>query len=421
MSDIDDLLQTERRRPWWRRAVFRITAILVTALLIGFVLWLTDDGHEATAWRTAEVERGGFTVEVTATGTLQPLNRVEVGSELSGTINRVLVDYNDQVSAGQVIAELDTVRLEAQVFQSRAGLASAEARLEEARATVIETELRFQRCEQLAARQLCAREELDTLRAAHARARAGEKSAEAEVAVARATMETVETDLSKAKIRSPIDGIVLKREIEPGQTVAASLQTPILFLLAEDLTRMRLHVYVDEADIGQVRAGQESHFSVDTWPGRSFPARIDQVRFSPQELEGTSVVSYETVLSVDNSELLLLPGMTATADIVVREVEDALLVPNAALRFTPPVTDAPQAASGNALTGLFMRGPRRPAGQRVVTDTPGAVRHVWVLQDGEPVQVPVTTGATDGRVTEIIDGAITPGTTLVIGVAVTAR
>lgn len=416
------LLATERRRPWWRRAGLRLLSIVVVIAILVLALWQFGQREVPVQYRTVEAGRGDLTVIVTATGTIQPLNQVEVGSELSGTIEQVYVDYNDRVKRGQVMAELDTVRLEAQVFQARAALASAEARIEETRATVVETEARFRRCEQLALRQLCAQEELDTLRAAHTRAQAGEMSASAEVSVARATLDAIETDLAKAKIRSPIDGVVLKREIESGQTVAASLQTPVLFVLAEDLTRMRLHVFVDEADIGQVREGQSATFTVDAWPAMKFPATITQVRVAPQTVEGTNVVSYEAVLAVDNSDLRLLPGMTATADIVVLQVSDALIVPNAAFRFTPPAPDGQPAANGgmNMLSRLFFSPPRRASTQRVVRDLPGGRQTLWILQDGEPVSVEVQTGASDGRHTEVKDSAIGPGTPVVVG-TVTVR
>lgn len=418
--DLETLLFDGRRRPPWRRPGAWIAVALIAVVAFIGIRWLSGDRDEIT-YRTAEAGRADLTIRVTATGTLQPVNQVEVGSELSGTIERVLVDFNDRVTRGQLIAELDTVRLEAQVFQARASLASAEARREEAHATVIETGARFRRCEQLAERQLCSQEELDTLRAAQTRAKAGEMSAEAEVSVSRATRDTIEADLAKTQIRSPIDGVVLKRQIEPGQTVAASLQTPVLFTLAEDLSHMRLHVFVDEADIGQVKEGQSAIFTVDAWPGRPFPAQITQVRYAPQETEGVSVVSYEAVLSVDNAELLLLPGMTATADIVVRQIEDALVVPNAALRFSPPSTEAPAASGGNALTNLFIRPSRFPSTPRATRTRASDERELWVLEGGAPAMRTVRTGATDGRVTVIVDGDIVPGAALITGIVNTQR
>jgi HlyD family secretion protein len=348
-------------------------------------------------------------VTVTATGTLEPVNQVDVGSELSGIIKAVLVDFNDKVQRDQVLARLDTDRLRAQVLESRASLQSSEAKVREARATVQETRLAFERCEKLAERQLCATGDLDAARAAYARAQAAEASAQAQVAEARATLGGRETELAKAEIRSPIDGLVLLRQIEPGQTVAASLQAPILFTLAEDLAQMELHVAVDEADVGRVSEGQAAEFSVDAWPGRSFPANITQVRFAPRTVEG--VVTYETVLAVDNSDLALRPGMTATAVITVQELRDAVLIPNAALRFTPPAIEAAQSRQRGVFGMIF---PRPPHGTRRSNVERNAGPRVWVLRDGEPQAITVETGASDGRFTALQSGDIQPGERVVI-------
>ena len=281
------------------------------------------------------MQRGNLTVVVTATGTLEPVNQVDVGSELSGIIDIVEVDYNDRVELGQVLARLDTDKLQAEVLQSQAALEAAQAKILEAQATVLETHLKSQRCDRLAVKKMCSQEDVDSSVAAYKRARAEEGSARAQVAEARAKLGADQTNFAKAVIHSPIDGIVLVRNVEPGQTVAATLQAPVLFTLAEDLAKMELHVDVDEADVGLVEAGQTAHFTVDAYPERTFPARITQVRFGSQTVDG--VVTYETVLNVDNSDLSLRPGMTATADITVKRIENAILVPNAALRFTPPV------------------------------------------------------------------------------------
>ena len=393
---------TKRRRMRW-------LGILLAALVLmaGGYLLLKPSQAPLLRFDTAEVQQGNLTVTVTATGTLQPVNQVDVGSELSGTIDTVLVDFNDRVRRGQVLARLDTDRLKAQVIEVRESLESAKAKLEEAKATVLETRLRYERCEKLATRQLCSGEDLDTARAAQARAKAAEASAKAQVAVARATLDLNETNLAKAEIRSPIDGLVLKRQIEPGQTVAASLQAPVLFTLAEDLAHMELHVAVDEADVGKIAEGQSAVFTVDAYPARSFPARITQVRFAPQTVEG--VVTYETVLLVDNADLSLRPGMTATAVITVQKLEDVTLVPNAALRFIPPVTQTAQNSGGGIFGAIF----RRPSSDRRRTDNDGRQK-IWILRDGQPVAVPVTTGASDGKFTELLSGDIRPGQAVVI-------
>jgi HlyD family secretion protein len=391
-----------RQRLFWLAA--SLAAVLV--VVVAYLFLLPTEGP-ALRFETAEVVKGDLTVTVTATGTVQPVNQVDVGSELSGIIDAVYVDFNDRVKRGQVLARLDTDRLEAQVIQSRALLESAKAKQEEAAATVIETQLRYQRCQKLAARKLCTGEELDTSLAAKARAKAAEASAKAQVAVAQAALKAQETSLAKAEIRSPIDGLVLKRQIEPGQTVAASLQAPVLFTLAEDLTHMELHVAVDEADVGKVAEGQSALFTVDAYPDRSYPARITQVRFAPQTVEG--VVTYETVLLVDNSDLSLRPGMTATAVITVQELKDVTLVPNAALRFTPPVTTATQ--HGGGIFGAMFR---RPPGRRRTDANGNAGQKIWILRNGQPMAVEVKAGASDGKYTVLRSTNIQPGQQVIV-------
>lgn len=407
--DIEEVLNAPgqavggRRRRWW----VYLLGVLALALLAYFG-WPSSSGT-ALGYETRVVKTGDITVTVTATGTLQPMNQVDVGSELSGTVDEVLVDYNDRVVAGQVLAELNTDRLAADVVEGRASLASKRAKLQEARATVLETRLAFERCEKLAARQLCSGEELDTVRAKAVRAKAVAASAEAEVAVAKATLEGKETELKKASIHSPIDGLVLLRQIEPGQTVAASLQAPVLFTLAEDLTQMALHVAVDEADVGQVVAGQVAEFTVDAYPDRRFPATITQVRFAPQTVAG--VVTYETLLSVDNADLSLRPGMTATAVITVQKLTQVTLLPNAALRFSPP-TNHIRRSSGRGLFGSLF--PRPPMATRRGNQNQNGGQRVWVLRQGEPSPVAVKTGASDGKFTQLLDGDLTPGSEVIV-------
>jgi HlyD family secretion protein len=393
-----------RRRLWWL-----IGAGVVLLLIVAVYFLLRPSEGTALSFETAEVQRGDLTVTVTATGTVQPVNQVDVGSELSGTIDEVLVDFNDQVKRGQLLARLDTERLQAQVIEARASLESAKAKVEEAKATVLETRVRFERCKKLAARQLCTGEELDTSRAGLMRARAAEASAKALVAVAQAALEADETNLGKAEIRSPVDGLVLRRQIEPGQTVAASLQAPVLFTLAEDLTHMELHVAVDEADVGKVAEGQSALFTVDAYPDRSFPATITQVRFAPQTLEG--VVTYETVLLVDNSDLALRPGMTATAVITVQQLKDAVLVPNAALRFIPPETKTTRRSGGGIFGAMFRR---HVSNRRRLETGAEASQKVWILRDGQPVAIAVKTGASDGKFTELRSNVLQPGQQVIV-------
>lgn len=415
---LEHLLRQSQQQRKRRRQV----CWLLAALVAGAAAWFV--GTRQTGERTtvefigAEVIRDSLTVTITATGTLQPLTQVDVGSELSGLVEEVLVDYNDAVVRDQVLARLDTQRLEASVVQARGSLAAVEAQLREAQATATETTLKQARCAKLALRQMCSADDLDAARAAQARAEAMVGSARAQVAVARATLEERETELAKAVIRSPIDGIVLKRLIEPGQTVAAMMQTPLLFTLAENLTQMELNVAVDEADVGEVAAGLHASFTVDAYPERTFPALVKQVRYAPETVDG--VVTYATVLDVDNGDLALRPGMTATAEIVVTEIADAVLIPTAALRFTPPPAPDAERDGGGFLGRLMFRFPRRHTGSR--TDEPaGTARRVWVLERGVPREVAVEIGASDTRHTVVTGGDLVPGMQVAIDYLQDAR
>jgi HlyD family secretion protein len=380
----------------------------VVLLLAIYEFWMPAQ-NASVRYDTVAVKRGDLTVTVSATGTVQPVNQVDVGSELSGTIESVLVDYNQQVKRGQILARLDTDRLKAQVIQGQASLSSARAKVAEAKATVEETRLRYERCKKLAKRQLCSKEDLDSLLAAKLRAQAGKASSEAQVAVAQATLDAFDTSLAKADIRSPIDGLVLKRQIEPGQTVAASLQAPVLFTLAEDLTKMQLLVAVDEADVGKIAENQQAVFTVDAYPDRRFPATISQVRYAPQTIDG--VVTYETVLSVDNADLSLRPGMTATAVVTVQQLHDVMLVPNAALRFTPPETKTTTRSNAGIFAKLFRR-PHRQKRQPEISNN--STRKVWILKNDRLVAVQVKTGASDGKFTVVQSKNLQPGDNVVV-------
>ena len=387
-----------------------LMALLVSVIILLW-LFLGRESTQTLRYETAEVSRGDLTIRVTATGALEPVNQVEVGSEISGTIREVLVDFNDRVKKSDVLAVMDTDQLRAKVSQARASLALAEAQVRQAEATVHETENKMKRSQELARTGMCSEEDCDAARASWERAVADLERFKAQVMLSQASLEAEETTLAKATIHSPIDGIVLSRDVEPGQTVAASFQTPVLFKLAENLTQMELHVSVDEADVGQVKEGQQASFTVDAWPNRTFPATITEVHFASQTVDG--VVTYQTVLGVDNSELLLRPGMTATADITVKELENVLLIPNSALRFTPPVQQAKSENRG-LVGSLLPRPPHRSKSGNNRTENDSKQQRVWKLLDGEPVAVPVVTGATDGIMSELIEGEITEGTALVI-------
>jgi HlyD family secretion protein len=301
--------------------------------------------------------------------------------------------------------------LAAKERQSRAALRLAEARVQEARATVVETRSKLTRLDALIAKRLASAEEHDTLTAAHARAVSGVAVADAQTHQARAQLEYDQRLLEKAVVHAPISGIVLKRQVEPGQTVAAALQTPVLFTLAKNLTQMELHVQVDEADVGKVVTGQTAEFVVDAYPNRRFPAVITLVRYVPQTVDG--VVTYETLLAVDNSDLLLRPGMTVTAEILIKEHTDVLRVPNAALRFAPPASSAESAtAASGTLVGRLLWRP--PAVQKRDPSKATQGARVWTLRDGVPAPLSIETGATDGIMTEITAGELVAGTAIIV-------
>ncbi|MCL2626848.1 MAG: efflux RND transporter periplasmic adaptor subunit [Cystobacterineae bacterium] len=401
------LLNEEKRRFFTRK---KFWVFIGLGAAVGFFWFFRSGGKaEGPQYKTEAVVQGKLVVKVSATGNLQPMNRVDVGSELSGMITQVFVDNNDMVKAGQVLAQLDLSKLKDAVARSKADLLSAEAQVAQTKATAMEARAMLERYRQVSALsegKVPSKSEMDAAEANLKRAEANEAVARASVVQAKANLQLGETDLSKASIRSPINGVVLTRNIEPGQTVAATFQAPVLFSLADDLSKMKLQVDVDEADVAQVKVGQQATFSVDAWPGRKYSGVLTRVDFGSQTKDG--VVSYPTLLEVKNEDLSLRPGMTATAEIVTVTHESALLVPNAALRFSPAAAATrPQKPSGTVMSRLM---PRPPSTQTKTRMPPqeGAPR-VWVLRDGQAVPVEVQPGPTNGQVTEIVSGDLEPG------------
>jgi HlyD family secretion protein len=397
--------------------IIALVAILAVAAVI---IWKKAGNTTVPQYKTEQVQRGELTVIVTATGTLQPTNTVSVGSELSGIIKSVEVNYNDRVKVGQILAKLDTLKLEAQLTQSKAALESAKAKVLQVQATVVETRAKlnqFQKVKELSSGKVPSQSDMDAAGAAFERAKADAASAAAAVSQAEATLQANETDMSKSVIRSPINGIVLTRSIEPGQTVAASFQAPVLFTLAQDLTQMELHVNVDEADIGKIHEGQKATFSVSAYPNRTFEGRITQARYASTTTSG--VVTYETVLKVDNTDLSLRPGMTATADITIEKVENAILVPSAALRFTPPVQQEEKSSTG--MVGALLPHPPSGTQQRNDTTANGKQQRVWILRNSQLSPVSITVGSTSGLMTEILAGDIQPGMEVVVDIITGAK
>lgn len=414
-DDLQTLLANDQPSHWWQRPALWIGAAAVVVLAAGLTYWQTQKQASATpSYVTEAVRKGNLTLSVSANGTLQPTRAVNIGSELSGTVKRVLVDVNDRIKKGQVLVELDTAKLSDQVLRSRASLASMQAQLAQSTATVKEAQAslaRFEEVARLSGGKVPSAAELDSARANLDRAVALEASARANVAEARASVSTDETNLAKASIRSPIDGVVLTRTVDPGNAVAASLQAVTLFSVAEDLAQLRLEVSVDEADVGSVQIGQKASFTVSAYPSRRYPAKVTRVAFGSTKTD--NVITYTTYLNVDNSDLSLRPGMTAAATIVATERTGVLLVPNTALRFSPSQAGAnapAAAASGSLMSKLMPRMPRTGARRTAGTDgAAAAARQVWVLKDGQAVAVVVKTGISDGRMTEVIGGELQEG------------
>lgn len=418
-NSVQNLLGEDAVRPRWRRGS---TWALVGALVLagtGTWYWLGHRSEQAAPrYVTETLARGTLQVNVTANGKLQATRTVSIGSELSGTVDQVKVDFNDVVKKGQVLLELDKSKLIDQITSSRAAVVAAEASVGQAAAATKEARSNLQRLEEvhrLSNGQVPSAAELDTARATLDKAVANENAARANVASARATLSTNETNLSKASIRSPIDGVVLTRNVDPGNAVAASLQAVTLFTIAEDLHALQLSVNVDEADVGQVQNGQEAKFTVAAWPGRNYPAKIVRVAYGSTLTD--NVVTYTALMDVPNADLTLRPGMTATAVITATEHREVLLVPNRALRFTPSVaagngggggaasSGGGSGAAGGGIVSKLM--PRPPGlGQRrsaTPNDKAAAAgpRRLWLLRDGRPVAIEVTTGLTNGRLTEV--------------------
>lgn len=339
---------SQSRRP--RRSPLRragIAAIVIAALAIGWHYWHKREQAAEGGYRTETVQRGDIRVVISSTGTLSAITTVTVGSQISGLVTKVLVDYNAPVKKGQVLAVIDPSTYEAQIRQGQAQIASARAQLAQAQATLRNATLDYQRKADLGRQRLVAQSDVDQARAAMEQAQAQVRSAQAAIRQQTAATETTRVNLERTVIRSPVDGVVLTRKIEPGQTVAASLQAPELFTIAEDLSKMKIELAVDESDIGQVKVGQTVSFTADAFPDRRFHGVVDQVRLAATTTN--NVVTYPVIVTVDNSDGTLLPGLTVNAEIEVSKKSGVLKLANAALRFKP--------SDGSPLAALQPQGP----------------------------------------------------------------
>jgi HlyD family secretion protein len=431
-EDLATIVASGASRPV-RKWIFIVIALGVIGAPAWYFLKANGKDVQKVDYQTSDAKISRIALIVTAAGNLAPTNQIIVGSELSGTAKEVLVDTNDQVKKGQTLAKLDTTKLDQQTERSRAALLAAKARVNQAEATVAENKAALARQEELhdlSGGKTPSRATMETSRASLARAMADLGSTQAAVTGAEADVRAFESDLAKTIIRSPVDGIVLSRSIEVGQTVAASFTAPTLFTIAEDLKKMELLVNVSEADIGRIEVGQTATFSVDAWVSRSYTAKVKKVAFGAvgtgttananSASSANSVVTYSTELEVTNEDLSLRPGMTATVDIAIVDKKDILVVPNASLRFDPVAAAAigkPDATKRTLVQSLSPGGGRRwrgapPAKAGSSDSTP----KVWALKDGEPAEIRVTPGITDGKYTEITSGDLTAGTPLIISV-----
>ena len=388
-----------------------IFVFILLALFGGGWFWwsrIEKAKNQVPPYVTEILKRGDISLTITATGNLAPTTQVIVGGELSGTTLEVYVDFNDRVKLGTPMAKLDTSKLSQQTEISRATLKAAQAGVAQAEATVKESAAALNRQRELSQAKLVSTADYEVTIATAGRADADLLSAQAVVGEAEAQVRINEYDLSKAIIKSPIDGIVLTRSIEPGQTVAASFTAPQLFIIAEKLERMKLNVAIAEADIGRVAAGQKSTFTVDAWPDRSYTASVSKVSYGSAVTD--NVVTYLAELEVSNDDLSLRPGMTATADIRVAESTNVFLVPTAALRFVPAAAAAPTSAKKSFVQSLIpmpTRNSNRPTDTDTTVKSSGA--HIWVLRDGHAESIAVQLGLSDGRNTEISGVGLTEG------------
>jgi HlyD family secretion protein len=368
----------------------KILALIVVALALGVAgfFWFSKKGSEPK-FRTEKVSTGDITSTVTASGTVNAVTTVLVGTQVSGTIKEIFVDFNSVVKKGQMIALIDPATFEAQVEQARAGLLTAKANLERSEATLADALRAMNRAKELIAKDLIAKSESDTAETNFLTAQAQVSASKAQVSQAEASLKNAETNLRYTKIISPVDGIVVSRNVDVGQTVAASFQTPTLFTIAQDLTKMQINANVDEADIGRIKAGMDAEFTVDAYPEMTFEGKVFQVRNAPIIIQ--NVVTYDVVIKVDNPDLLLKPGMTANVSIILSTHNDVLRIPKAALRFSPGPPEKIRAARQQ------QKGPA-----------------VWILEKDTPKRIPVTLGISDGNYSELVSGDLSEGQEVIV-------
>jgi HlyD family secretion protein len=392
---------------------FLVLVLILTAAGLGVRYYLESAKEPPVEYITAAAKRGDLRSVIIATGKVQPVSLVSVGTQVSGTLKELYVDYNSKVKKGQLIALIDPEQQEADLAQASAALAASDADVSEARANLLHARQGLKRSLELLSNDLIARASLETDETSVKTAEARLDSALARVKQQRANADRAKLQLNYTRIHSPVDGVVVTRNVSVGQTVAASFNTPTIAEIAEDLSRMQVEVNIDEADIGNVHENQRVEFHVDAFPDRAFVGRVTQIRLSP--ISENNVISYKAIVSFENEQVEgrnLIPGMTANVTLIVDEKSDVVTVPNAALRFRPP----DEAGAGSASEGGMMGpGRARPGGGNVVSDDTRRSAAVYALSMDKPLRTEVTSGITDGSDTEIISG-IDAGTEVVVGI-----
>jgi HlyD family secretion protein len=400
-----------------------LIAVILLAGLAGVGFWSLGDGAKESPYVTAAISKGNITQVVSSTGTLQAVVTVQVGSQVSGTIDKLYADFNTKVKARQTVAQLNQDKFKAAVDQARANLLAAQSNLAKAKVSVEDTQRTLGRNKELRKRELVAQSDLDAAQTAYDAAVAQVEVNRAQVAQAQAALNQSMVDLNNTIIRSPVDGIVISRNVDVGQTVAASLQAPTLFTIANDLSKMEVHTSVDEADIGNVSEGQEVTFTVDAYPTKRFRGKVSQVRNAPTTVQ--NVVTYNSIVGIDNKELLLKPGMTANVEFLVSQKRDVLRIPNMATRFKPPS----QKADAEELLRQESRrtgGGRRRSGATASGSKSGEQREgrwvkVYVLRNQEPSQIELRLGITDGSNTEVLEGDIHENDRVIVALSSSAQ
>jgi HlyD family secretion protein len=402
----------------------RIFSLVIAILVLagtGYGFWRWGNSPKESPYVTVPAQRGNVTQVVSSTGTLQAVVTVLVGSQISGTIDKLFADFNTKVKAGQVVAQLNQDKFKAAVDQARANLLAAESNLAKAKVSVVDAQRTLERNRELRKRDLMPQSELDAAQTAYDAALAQLEVNKAQSAQAQAGLNQAMVDLNNTVIRSPVDGIVISRNVDVGQTVAASLQAPTLFTIANDLAKMEVHTNVDEADVGNVTEGQEVTFTVDAFPARRFRGRVHQVRNAPTVVQ--NVVTYDAVVRIDNKELLLKPGMTANVQFLVNRQENVLTIPNMAIRFKPPdqKNEAQellrQEQSRAAPTVGAKRTSRSPGGAGGGESRGGRRISIYLLRNGKSEPVEVQLGITDGSKTEVREGELKENDPVIIGLA----